>query len=345
MTHSPPPTNEKPTPARSRGAGYVVLVLIFRILLLSVGGSIALLIGIAIAMWRPGVVNEPPVLERALRWVSVWRSGEIYVPPGSSPDPIEESGPLPLDLPDTNSTEATPSPGTNDPADTDSGSLPPSDRDRSSTELESEPESITNDLEELQTDVNNVRDRLGRLEEQLEVESPATTIDERLTELEQIVNDRPTNPSRDNDTATTAIAPDAPNASPSNELPLSDAPSLSPDTLRVTLPSDSLFEPDNVQLRDEVGPLLDSIATELKTYPTATIRISVHTDDQAPASVNRALSFARSQEVRDYLAPNLGDRYRLVAIGYGASRPLIPNTSPEAQQRNRRVEITIDPHS
>jgi hypothetical protein len=35
------------------------------------------------------------------------------------------------------------------------------------------------------------------------------------------------------------------------------------------------------------------------------------------------------------------DGSRFTVKGYGKDRPLVPNTSPEAQAKNRRVEFTV----
>jgi outer membrane protein OmpA-like peptidoglycan-associated protein len=77
------------------------LVLVFRLLLLGVGGSIALLVGIAIAQFYPAQVEEPPLLERiirrsseAVRWVRGESNPSATETP-AIPAPIPESSPLP----------------------------------------------------------------------------------------------------------------------------------------------------------------------------------------------------------------------------------------------------------
>ncbi|MEM9162651.1 MAG: hypothetical protein AAGC54_06225, partial [Cyanobacteria bacterium P01_F01_bin.4] len=35
-------------------------------------------------------------------------------------------------------------------------------------------------------------------------------------------------------------------------------------------------------------------------------------------------------------------RFRWVTLGYGLSQPITENQTPEARQRNRRIEISVD---
>ncbi|MCB1418090.1 MAG: OmpA family protein, partial [Notoacmeibacter sp.] len=45
--------------------------------------------------------------------------------------------------------------------------------------------------------------------------------------------------------------------------------------------------------------------------------------------------------VMKYLVSKGVDAGRLSAQGYGESRPLVPNDSPENKAKNRRIEITV----
>ena len=76
------------------------------------------------------------------------------------------------------------------------------------------------------------------------------------------------------------------------------------------------------------------------------VKVEGHTDSR-PISTYRypsnwELSSARSSSVIRYLIENHGlDSTRFIAVGYGDTRPVVPNTSPENWQKNRRVEIVI----
>jgi outer membrane protein OmpA-like peptidoglycan-associated protein len=74
------------------------------------------------------------------------------------------------------------------------------------------------------------------------------------------------------------------------------------------------------------------------------VRIGGHTDDVGTDAVNRKLSFARANAVRDYLekAEGLGGT-KFETAGYAASRPVASNATPEGREKNRRVEILVVP--
>ncbi|OLP19887.1 hypothetical protein BST81_03060 [Leptolyngbya sp. 'hensonii'] len=116
-----------------------------------------------------------------------------------------------------------------------------------------------------------------------------------------------------------------------------------PDPFRVTLPSDILFNDSQSLLRSGAQPILDSILPELQPYQKATIRIAAHTDDIGNSRDNSELSLRQALAIRQYLASRVKEGYHWVILGYGSSYPLTENTSNSNRQRNRRIEITIEP--
>jgi chemotaxis protein MotB len=76
------------------------------------------------------------------------------------------------------------------------------------------------------------------------------------------------------------------------------------------------------------------------------IRVEGHTDDvpvrTAAFASNWELSTARATEVVRLLIEEGGIApERLSAAGYGEHRPRVPNDSPEARARNRRVDLVV----
>jgi outer membrane protein OmpA-like peptidoglycan-associated protein len=70
-----------------------------------------------------------------------------------------------------------------------------------------------------------------------------------------------------------------------------------------------------------------------------------HTDSQGAVAYNNELSQRRAQTVRDYLVSRGIASDRVASEGFGSSRSVADNTSPEGRANNRRVEIVIGPNA
>jgi len=106
------------------------------------------------------------------------------------------------------------------------------------------------------------------------------------------------------------------------------------------------FESGSAALTSDFKPVLKIMRGVLKNTSGA-IRVEGHTDDvpvrSAQFGSNLALSSARAVAVAQALFQDGSiDESRFTAIGYAATRPLVPNDSSEARARNRRVEIVIE---
>jgi hypothetical protein len=69
------------------------------------------------------------------------------------------------------------------------------------------------------------------------------------------------------------------------------------------------------------------------------LEIDGHTDSDGDSAKNLALSSARAAAVRKVLIDQGVDGSRLIAKGFGASKPLDSNSTPEGKANNRRVEL------
>ena len=103
-----------------------------------------------------------------------------------------------------------------------------------------------------------------------------------------------------------------------------------------------LFDLDAATLRPDAEPILRQVAGLLIQHPELTqVEIQGHTDDQGDADYNLKLSQARVETVRAWLIASGVDPERLVAQGYGESKPIQPNTTEAGQAANRRVQFVI----
>lgn len=87
--------------------------------------------------------------------------------------------------------------------------------------------------------------------------------------------------------------------------------------------------------------MLKEIAQVIKAKPTIKVRIEGHTDDKGNDKYNKKLSESRAKAVREFLIKEGVAPDRMIAIGYGEEKPLVPNDSEEGREQNRRVEFFI----
>lgn len=101
------------------------------------------------------------------------------------------------------------------------------------------------------------------------------------------------------------------------------------------------FEVDSSRITVDSYALLDEAAAVLIKYPTLRIEVQGHTDSDGGDDHNYKLSDARAESVVLYLINKGVDAERLTWMGYGESRPLVPNDSRASKAVNRRVEFHL----
>jgi outer membrane protein OmpA-like peptidoglycan-associated protein len=110
----------------------------------------------------------------------------------------------------------------------------------------------------------------------------------------------------------------------------------------ITLSGSVLFASAKWDLLPGAQLRLNEIADALtKEDPTSTMVVEGHTDSQGMADYNQGLSQHRAQAVRDYLVSRGVASDRIVAQGFGHTRSIADNKSPEGRANNRRVEIVV----
>lgn len=89
-------------------------------------------------------------------------------------------------------------------------------------------------------------------------------------------------------------------------------------------------------------PSLNKLVDFMYSNPTVVIELGAHTDNRGNDAYNMELSQARAQMVRNYLINFSISPDRIIAKGYGESKPQIPNAKTlEEHQINRRTEFKI----
>jgi outer membrane protein OmpA-like peptidoglycan-associated protein len=102
------------------------------------------------------------------------------------------------------------------------------------------------------------------------------------------------------------------------------------------------FETNKAIIKRESYPLLDQVAATLKQHmEIAKLQIEGHTDSVGPDNYNLNLSQRRAQAVVDYLVKQGVDAHRLLAKGFGRTKPIASNNTNQGRSMNRRVEMII----
>ncbi|NUN99659.1 MAG: OmpA family protein [Saprospiraceae bacterium] len=86
---------------------------------------------------------------------------------------------------------------------------------------------------------------------------------------------------------------------------------------------------------------LDALAAYLQEQPKLRVEIGGHTDNVGEERANALLSENRAKAVCQYLAGKGVAPERLIAKGYGESKPVAGNDTEAGRKRNRRVECKV----
>jgi outer membrane protein OmpA-like peptidoglycan-associated protein len=99
------------------------------------------------------------------------------------------------------------------------------------------------------------------------------------------------------------------------------------------------FRTDRSELLPISLPVLNDVATALKSTPDSRWAVEGHTDNVGTPAHNETLSHARANAVVDYLVSKGVDRGILEAKGWGENRPIFSNSTAEGRAANRRVQL------
>ncbi|MDY6815783.1 MAG: peptidoglycan -binding protein [Pseudomonadota bacterium] len=121
---------------------------------------------------------------------------------------------------------------------------------------------------------------------------------------------------------------------------------------RFLLPSELLFASGSAELGedgkrelDKLAKLLLDVASKIPEDVDWILRVDGHTDiipiNTPEFPSNRELSTARAVAVVRYLAAQGVPERRMAAAGFGEFFPVAEGTSPEALQKNRRIELKL----
>jgi OmpA-OmpF porin, OOP family len=114
-----------------------------------------------------------------------------------------------------------------------------------------------------------------------------------------------------------------------------------PDTLCMLLKVE--FDVGKADIKSEYQSEIAKIGEFMLKYPTTTALIEGHTDNIGGSEYNMKLSLRRAESVLNYLVDKYRiDRSRLNAKGFGSTRRIAYNNTPDGRQKNRRINVFID---
>ncbi|MFA9390494.1 MAG: thrombospondin type 3 repeat-containing protein [Prolixibacteraceae bacterium] len=88
--------------------------------------------------------------------------------------------------------------------------------------------------------------------------------------------------------------------------------------------------------------ILNQVVKVMNDHPDYELEINGHTDSQGDATKNLTLSQKRADAVKKYLNDKGITASRLTAKGFGVTKPIADNTTPEGRSKNRRVEFKVN---
>jgi len=103
-----------------------------------------------------------------------------------------------------------------------------------------------------------------------------------------------------------------------------------------------IFDSGSADIRPGYDADVAKLADVMKKYPNAKVTVEGHTDSTGNPEKNMDLSRRRAGAVRDMLVEKYGIESSRVSVeGFGATRPVADNATPEGRQANRRIDIVF----
>lgn len=105
------------------------------------------------------------------------------------------------------------------------------------------------------------------------------------------------------------------------------------------------FDSGQSQIKPASFDLLGKVEKAIDVFPRSELIIEGHTDSFGGDDFNQKLSQERAESVQQYMINAMRiPTYRLIATGYGETRPVASNETESGRTRNRRIDIVIRPN-
>jgi outer membrane protein OmpA-like peptidoglycan-associated protein len=117
------------------------------------------------------------------------------------------------------------------------------------------------------------------------------------------------------------------------------------DILILTFKADFMFDVNSAAVKPGLRSEIERVSAVLSRYPETRIRVEGHTDSTGGEAYNQTLSERRAEAVKSELVAQNIAPARIQTLGFGMTRPVATNETPEGRQQNRRVQVVIIPQS
>ena len=116
---------------------------------------------------------------------------------------------------------------------------------------------------------------------------------------------------------------------------------VSQDRILLNFPADLTFDFNRDTVKSQFVGHLHDAASVMRDYPQTTVDVLGHADSVGADAYNQDLSERRAMNVSSVLIQGGVIRERVIATGFGETRPVADNGTDSGRARNRRVEVMI----
>jgi outer membrane protein OmpA-like peptidoglycan-associated protein len=101
------------------------------------------------------------------------------------------------------------------------------------------------------------------------------------------------------------------------------------------------FEGNTAKLSADSSTAISSLATIMKAFSSAKLKIEGHTDNIGDPAQNKKIALDRANAIKDALVKAGAPGDRIIAEGICPERPIASNDTEAGRAKNRRIELTI----
>lgn len=102
-----------------------------------------------------------------------------------------------------------------------------------------------------------------------------------------------------------------------------------------------LFDPNSAVIQESSYESLNDLAMVMMNNPKAKLKLEGHTDNVGDDDKNMQLSKDRAAAVKKHLVEGGVEASNITTSGYGETRPVASNDTPEGRKQNRRVMMEL----